>query len=233
MSLFTNPATVTLRRVGRRFGLNRVLGRFFRASGYEARFSAAMKNAIREGDCAWDIGANVGWYTRQFAEWVGSSGSVLAFEPARETAQRLSQAVRLLPNVTVFELGLSNCDCNAEHLPGADPLNATGMIVLNADSTVCGTETILVTRADLLVETERARPPDFAKIDVEGHELEVLQGMDTALSGDRLKHLFIEVHFGVLERQGRSHVPAEIERMLVSKGYDLEWIDPSHLHASR
>ena len=49
---------------------------------YEARFMRALNARVRPGDVVWDIGANVGMYTQQFAHAVGRSGRVIAFEPA-------------------------------------------------------------------------------------------------------------------------------------------------------
>jgi hypothetical protein len=84
-----------------------------------------------------------------------------------------------------------------------------------------------------VIRSRQAQLPDLGKIDVEGHELEVLEGMVGMLEQPRLKHIFIEMHFAVLEEQGRGQVPSTIECLLMSKRFTVQWVDPSHLHASR
>lgn len=232
MSLMANPGIISLRSLTRRLGLNRLVGSFFGKSGYEVRLEAALREAIAEGDCVWDVGANVGWYTLRFAQWVGPGGQVVAFEPARSVVSHLRKSVADHPNITVWPVGLSNRDCSAPLLRGHDELGATSMIVADASAKE-GLETVVLARGDTMVKNGGARLPDLVKIDVEGHELEVLEGLAEILEQSRLRHLFIEMHFAVLESQGRGGVPATAERLLRSKGFTVRWVDRSHLHASR
>lgn len=53
------------------------------------------------------------------------------------------------------------------------------------------------------------------------------------LKRPELRELFVEIHFAVLEEQGRHQVPSAIESLLISNGFKLTWVDPSHLHATR
>jgi hypothetical protein len=57
--------------------------------------------------------------------------------------------------------------------------------------------------------------------------------MQDVLKQKTLKHIFTEVHFAILHADNRSHVPAEIERLLRAHGFSLRWVDQSHLHAFR
>ena len=50
------------------------------SSGCESRFDSAMMASIEPDMRVFDIGANVGYYTKKFVEAVGSSGEVHAFE---------------------------------------------------------------------------------------------------------------------------------------------------------
>jgi hypothetical protein len=88
-------------------------------------------------------------------------------------------------------------------------------------------------RGDDLIASGLATVPTMVKLDVEGHELDVLHGMANTLTDRRLTHLFIEVHFAVLHRTGRKDVPAKLERFLEMKGFRISWVDQSHLHARR
>ena len=82
-----NTANIILRSYSRKLGLIGVIN-FFRfkilklSRVYEEKFSQALLSNVRPGDIVWDIGANLGFYTQQFLERVGTSGRIVAFEPA-------------------------------------------------------------------------------------------------------------------------------------------------------
>src|SRR4051794_39643433 len=62
---------------------------------YEPRVAAFLQSRIRPGAEIWNVGANVGVYALQAANWVGPSGRVLAFEPNPAAARLLMRNVRL------------------------------------------------------------------------------------------------------------------------------------------
>jgi FkbM family methyltransferase len=72
--------------------------------------SYEMQSLLRPGDVVVDAGANLGSYTIGFAEKVGMSGAVLAFEPFRWLHQLLTANIALngLQNVWTFPAGLSD-----------------------------------------------------------------------------------------------------------------------------
>jgi hypothetical protein len=76
-------------------------------------------------------------------------------------------------------------------------------------------------------------PPNVIKIDVEGFELEVLQGMTQVLSRPELRSVLIEVHFGILSDRGLAGAPAAITALLKKAGLTIDWVDSSHLVGSR
>ena len=60
----------------------------------EKQETKLMRSLIRPGMKVVDIGANVGYYALQFAEWVGSNGRVYTFEPEYENFSMLCLAVK-------------------------------------------------------------------------------------------------------------------------------------------
>ena len=53
------------------------------------------------------------------------------------------------------------------------------------------------------------------------------------MANRRLRKVFVEVHFGVLDRSGRADDPKRIEDILRGSGFKLSWTDASHILASR
>ena len=132
-----------------------------------------------------------------------------------------------------MEIGLSARATEAWLVQGADPFGATSRVIANASEAVGRIHKVELATGDALVVEGRAAPPNVLKIDVEGFELDVLQGMPKQLASPLLKHIFIEVHFTLLEERGLDGVPSQIERLLRAAGFAVEWLDPSHIHARR
>jgi FkbM family methyltransferase len=65
-----------------------------------------IRNVVKRGSYVIDIGANVGWYTRVFAELVGDDGRVYGIEPIPDTYEILTYVMRKLRHGNVQ---LSNC----------------------------------------------------------------------------------------------------------------------------
>ena len=231
MSWRTHPATQQLRGVARSLGINRlVAGIRARGSGYEEDFQEAMLAAVRPGDVVWDIGANVGLYTRRFAELAGATGHVYAFEPSPQNLAKLRAATAEFGQVTVMPVGLGESDGESALLQGADDLGATSRVV---EPGMAGATDIVVRRGAGLVERGEAKAPTMAKIDTEGFELDVLRGIEPLLADPGFHTLCIEVHFELLDGRGLSGAPRAIEAMLRRAGYAVRWPDMSHIVATR
>ena len=140
-----------LRRLTRRVGINRLIGKLFVGRTYEARLASTMTAAIKPGDCVWDVGANVGFYTVQFSGLVGPKGHVYAFEPDRSNVARLRQAVLERDNITVLATALSDQTGDAFLARGSDALGATSHIVAAPHPDISEIAQVHITTGDFLV----------------------------------------------------------------------------------
>jgi FkbM family methyltransferase len=231
MSWQTNPLILGLRTAARSAGLTRVAGRILNRGGYEAAFDDALFAEIAPGDVVWDVGANVGYYTRKFAEAVGPGGRVVAFEPFPATIARLRAEVAGLQTVKVLPIALGAQSSTMTMRGGADSLGATSRIVCDGPAEA-GTE-VEITTGDAVIACELSEIPTVAKIDTEGFELDVLQGMQKLLSTLTLRAVFVEVHFSLLADRGLANAPGEIERLLKAAEFGVHWVDPSHIVGRR
>jgi FkbM family methyltransferase len=223
-----------LRSISRNLGITPWIVKvdhFFRGSGpYEARFSRALLAAVRSGDHVWDVGANVGFYTRQISDLVGGAGSVSAFEPVPACFNAI--AGLNLRNVHAFNLALGDSEGTLPMTISSAPLCTTNSLVKPCDDAINQID-VHVTTGNAILNAGASPAPNLVKVDVEGYEEEVLKGMTAVLARPECRAVFVEVHFGILDARGRRQAPSAIERLLRSLGFETDWLDGSHISATK
>lgn len=232
MSWRTNGLILSIRDLGRKTGVNRFLASRRRGS-YEDHFQKAMLNLVRKDDTVWDVGANQGIYSRKFSEIVGPLGQVFAFEPSHLNLENLRAAVQNLQNVVVLPVALGREERLVAFQQGNDALGATSRIVDSPAKTLDTRGEVYLMTGDDLISQGKAALPNVIKIDTEGFELDVLQGLAETLQNYYLRALCIEVHFGQLRDRGLVKAAAEIESLLKSAHFAIAWPDTSHIVATR
>lgn len=144
-----------------RFNYNRLLGRL------EPEMDIIENIAGRRRRCI-DVGANVGLYSYRFARLFRY---VESFEPIPSCAEIINSSK--LPNVTVHKSALSNQQGQATlNIPATGEPEATCFASLSNQFA----ETDILTVDLQTLDSFEFSDVDLIKIDVEGHELEVLQG---------------------------------------------------------
>ncbi|MET0705314.1 MAG: FkbM family methyltransferase [Tardiphaga sp.] len=133
---------------------------------------AFLGKIVPAGAITVDVGANRGLYTRALAKL---SKQVLAFEPSQEMATLLRRTSAA--NVTIHEIALSDQNGDAElFIPQSEDGLVHGLASLEPQINVEGkrilSTQVPMARLDAVVDETVA----FVKIDVEGHELNVLNG---------------------------------------------------------
>jgi FkbM family methyltransferase len=173
-----------------------------------------LANWIRTGDWVLDIGANVGHYSLRLSELCGDSGRVLAFEPVPLTFDLLASNVSKAryQNVTIFNVAVSNqTEIIRMNVP-QDGLEVKSRLnYYRSHVTSLGDLNILSISIDSLNICHTVR---LVKIDVEGHEIYVLQGMQQLLKRD----------FPILIVEGNS---SQVDSYLASIGYSSKRLQGS------
>jgi FkbM family methyltransferase len=228
---FSGQTALRLRSFGRRLGIFPPLVRALRklsGARYEQRFGAALLAAIRPGDIVWDVGANEGLYTEQFARRVEPSGHVVAFEPSPRNVEVLRNRFTDSSRVTICPVALAD-------QAGTATFYANGSGDGTTDSLVARTPAAVPHQVEVRTGDEFLLrfPPNVVKIDVEGFELEVLRGLREVLASPVLRSVLIEVHFGILSDRGLAGAPAELTALLRKAALAVSWIDSSHLVGER
>jgi FkbM family methyltransferase len=143
---------------------------------WEANETHWFAKALREGDVVVDVGANIGWYTLIGARLVGETGRVYAFEPDPAAFALLSRNVRAngLTNVVLEQKAVSDAP-GTLRLYVAPENKGDHRIYQPEGEERAYVEVPAVTLDDYF--RDRADGVDFVKVDTQGAELVILQGM--------------------------------------------------------
>ncbi len=137
----------------------------------EARYTNILLRFIPPGSTVIDVGANIGYFTLQFARQVGTNGQIIAIEPEPNNFAELSRVVaraKLPAKISLFELAAA--DTIGQLYLKLDPFHPANHRL--SDTGV----PVEVTTIDALVEKLGNPNVAFIKIDVQGAEKKVLQG---------------------------------------------------------
>lgn len=161
----------------------------------ELRF---CKRFLRPGDSVIDGGANIGLVSLLFSRWVGEQGHVLSFEPAPEAAAQLRHNLELnaIGNVELIEAALSDGNEQADLIADMDVSNQ----LLRGDAAGHAVARVATRRLD--DDAGANETFELAKLDLEGAELQALEGARALLGSGRLEVILLEAATHQLARLG-------------------------------
>lgn len=167
--------------------------------------------SLQPGDLFVDVGANIGSY----ALWAGELGAdVIALEPAQDTFALLQENVALNGySVRTIQAAVGAACGTARFTSGRDDRNC-----LDPEGNV---ETPIVTIDSVVGD----RVVAGMKIDVEGFEIEVLDGCERALSEHRLK--LVQLEWNSTSQTGTGADRRPVADLLAKHGYGLYRPDAS------
>ncbi len=147
---------------------------------YEPHETKLFREKVKEGMTVIDIGANIGYYTLIAHHNVGTNGRVISFEPDKENFALLSKTVQENGgmNVTLQNVALSNTKGSARLYLSDANKGDHRMYVCDEARPFIEVPTSLL---DEYCQQNEIRNIDFIKMDVQGAEWMVLQGMKCIL----------------------------------------------------
>ena len=228
--MFSNPIFIRFRNLLRKIGILKILKTFISTNTeYEYRFHNEMIKSLKKDMTVFDIGANIGLYTKIFAEKVKEKGHVFAFEPSHESALKINDLRTTYPWITIIESVIGDEDKDVMfEINEKNPTSVVNKVASNPNNNNVKKEMITIDSI-----CKKYKIPNLIKIDVEGFELNVLNGAKNTLKNSTLKHVFIEIHFSILEEMGETFGPKKIQTLLKSNGFKIKYLDFSHIHAYR
>ena len=182
--------------------IGRSLDLYGEYSQFELEFLLAMLN---KNSVVYDVGANIGYHTTAFAS---VAKKVYAFEPHPKNYALLEQNTKDLDHVFIGKYAVSNTNTTC-YISDYDPKQQGNFGSVKLIDDFAGIETTAIT-----LDTAGLDLPDMIKIDVEGSELQVLQGCKQIIQ-QKCPVIFYEAH--------ESKQLREIYEFLEPMGYRFYW----------
>ncbi|MDT5062885.1 MAG: hypothetical protein QOH63_3344 [Acidobacteriota bacterium] len=200
---------------------NEVIGHSIVTMGvYDLCVTEVLWRLIDLGETAVDVGANIGYMTSVMAKRVGATGRVFSYEPHPEIYdefcenKRMWQETRGWQQIESQNVALSNTSgIGTLNMPPHFRENRGVASLLDetnkqADSHACQCPITLARLDDLMNDNY---PVSIIKLDVEGHELKVLQGGDKVIT-HHVRDIVFEEHGGY---------PSGVTYFLENRGFTL------------
>ena len=138
------------------------------------------------GWTCWDLGAHYGLYSVGLARRTGPTGQVISFEPNPLSHARLERHRQMngLHWMKTFQAAVSDAPGAAEFYTYGNLESTTTHLPYSGETrtALCSPLRVELVRLDDLVARGDIRPPDFVKVDVEGHAHKALAGARAAIS---------------------------------------------------
>jgi FkbM family methyltransferase len=187
---------------------------------YEPEETRLVRRILKDGDVFLDVGANIGWYSVHASKLVGEKGQVIAFEPEPRNLDMLKRNVRAngLKNVVVEGVALSNAEGSFKLYLEAGNLGMHSLVEEHGGKSFVNVKTVRLDdywkdRGDI----------KLVKIDTEGAEGMILDGMRETLAKQKGLELIVEFAPRRLEKSG--YDPDKVLGDLYKLGYKASQID--------
>jgi FkbM family methyltransferase len=187
-------------------GMNIGSGTNYETSGEISVIKMIARNfSADEKIVVFDVGANVGGYSKILNKYFPNKATIYLFEPSSSTFAKLKKNVGSNNRIVPINLGFSNK--NEKRFLFSDQKESGLASVYHRRLNHLGIdmkhkELVQMTTIDKFCKENEIKRIHFLKIDVEGHEISVLEGAQKILSGKRID--YIQFEFGGCDIDSRT-----------------------------
>jgi FkbM family methyltransferase len=172
---------------------------------HEPLFTKVVMAELKPGMTIIDIGANIGYYTLLEAKMVGNSGKVYAIEPEPANFERLKNNIALNKYTNIQSYNMAAGDTNGtKTLYQSESPNLHNLLGENGtngpNKSYIGTLDVQAVNLDTFLKDKQ--PPDLVRMDVEGYEYYVIEGMKKTLNSNHNLMIFMELHTDQMKAAG-------------------------------
>lgn len=190
---------------------------------HEPLTTKLLSKEIKKGMTCLDVGGNIGYYTLLESDIVGDEGKVIAIEPSPPNFEYLQKNLEIhkRKNINAFNFAAADKDGVVNFLvyresngsftiPDGETTNLPGEIIK-----------VKAKRLDTFLEEINLNHIDFVRMDVEGYESHIIQGMTNTINNS--KPMFqIEVHASLMGKNGTKQFLMQFQKY----GYEAKYYIP-------
>jgi len=161
---------------------------------YEKGALAIMKQLLGKGDFFVDVGANIGLMSIYASKLVGPTGQVRAFKPNPETAGILEENIRLnkINNIENFRYAVGKNPGKALIYDRWDSNRGSASLIKPREDAESHKVEVITLSEFFRKDIEKEKLPHLIKLDIEGFELEALEGALDLLNSPNAPMLMVE-----------------------------------------
>lgn len=183
----------------------------WREGVYDLCVTETVSRLLSPGGIGVDVGANIGYITTLMQRRAGPTGQVYALEPHPDVVSTLRSNVD--PAGAPVEIIEAGASCAAGTATLTVPVTISGSHIGESNGSREGqTFSIRTTTLDAILSNVDI---DVLKLDVEGHELQVLEGARRLLDRERITTIVFEDHLGF---------ESDVVALLRRHGYEVKRI---------
>ena len=188
---------------------------------HEKIITNLIKKEIHSGDVVLDIGAHIGYYTLQFANLVGSTGKVYAFEPEPKNFELLKKNVQINKhdNVVLIQKIVSDKDGIVEFF--ISKFDSIGNKLFKSNEAGSSIKIESTTLDEYFKDLKKKI--DFIKMDIQGGEGKAILGMKNLLKENKNLKIIQEWWPDALKQNNTN--PEDHLKFLQHIGYKIYEID--------
>ena len=204
-------------------GISRALNLF---GERELDMKFMLERFVKPGMTVFDIGSNIGYYPLLILSLLRGSGKVVCIEPLPANVSLLKQNLilngyfgRLYGNMPIVEAAVSDRAKDLTfHLSEFSNLGTFHPV-----ETSFGNGKTIQVRATTIAElSDRYGNPDLIRMDIEGHEVEVIKGL---IADKQFPIIIFEVH---TDRYSAEHDFVPVLKALFKRGYGVPLLSSGH-----
>jgi FkbM family methyltransferase len=179
---------------------------------WEERTTITIENIVKEGMVVVDVGANIGYYTVIMGRLVGLKGKVFAFEVNNEITEILKDNCDInclfttSENITICAKAVTDQNKKLQFKVLKNHMGSSSVMNFDPEFIIKNKDTFQTKMVDG-VSLDSFFPPnfkiDFIRIDAEGSELLILDGMKRIIKENPNIIIMAEYNKNVIEANGQ------------------------------
>lgn len=200
---YDSPITIQMKEAKATFKISNSYELARLKGGGERDIIRDILNNTTKNDIFYDIGAHIGKYTCLMADYLPPD-HVVSFEPNPYNLEKLEENILINDcQVIIQNVALANYEGNVDISVQHKEPGANAGLYWNEPE--LETISVDVRIGEQIVQQPDIPKPTIIKIDVEGAELEVIEGLQNTLSNHQdMRLLYCELHPKILEERGES-----------------------------